>query len=64
MKKAFICEALKEYAQAFPDARQQSVAVVGTDLAISDELRCSHLFCAFVGLVMCVHAHAGSRTGT
>ena len=64
MKKAFVCEALEEYAKAFPDSRQQTVAVVGTDPSISDELRCSHLFCAFVGLVICVHVHAGSRTGT
>ena len=39
MKKAFVCEALEEYAKAFPDSRQQTVAVVGTDPSISDELR-------------------------
>ena len=39
MKKAFVCEALQEYALAFPDARQQTVAVVGTDPSISEELR-------------------------
>jgi hypothetical protein len=43
MKKAFICEALKEYALAFPDPRQQvaSVPALGGEAGtvVGDELR-------------------------
>ena len=59
MKKAFICEALKEYALAFPDPRQQvaSVPALGAEAGTvaSDELRfvCSCGFVASLAKYVC-----------
>jgi hypothetical protein len=61
MKKAFVCEALKGYALAFPDVRQQSVPAA-SEPSVIDELRCLHACGFFAGSATGVHVFAGSRT--